>query len=126
VRVCHGATRRCGSLTPTLRSERNGWDRRAAHRNGTAFSAVAPSERPVFAAHQIRSSGVVIARIAAPQRSIVLFGSARVLVGEQVWPVCYIPPRKSRACFNDLKMHSSALANPGSPPLRTLSTRSGG
>jgi len=72
--------------------------------NGTAFSAVAPSERPVFAAHQIRSSGVVIARIAAPQRYIVLFGSARVLVGEQVWPVCYIPPRKSRACFNDLKM----------------------
>src|SRR5947209_20269001 len=27
-------------------------DRRAAHGNGTAFSAVAPSKRPVFAAHR--------------------------------------------------------------------------
>jgi hypothetical protein len=26
-----------------------------------------------------------------------------------VWPVCYIPPTKSRACFGDWKMHSDAL-----------------
>jgi transposase len=32
-----------------------------------------------------------------------------LLVGEQVWPVCYIPRCKSRTCFDDLKMHSSAL-----------------
>ena len=30
----------------------NNRDRRTAHGNGTAFSAVAPSERPVFAAHR--------------------------------------------------------------------------
>jgi hypothetical protein len=34
------------------RSEQRTTDRRAAHGNGTASSAVAPSKRPVFAAHR--------------------------------------------------------------------------
>jgi hypothetical protein len=42
--VCDGA-RRAVQRT-------NNRDRRTAHGNGTAFSAVAPSERPVFAAHR--------------------------------------------------------------------------
>src|SRR5262245_17562616 len=43
------------------RSERrNNWDRRTAPGNGTASSAVAPSERPVFAAHRSNISGVVL------------------------------------------------------------------
>ena len=86
-------------------------DRRAAHRNGTAFSAAAR-----IAAHQSKYSGVVSpqARIAGhltfhplirfrPQRGFLLCCST-------VWPVCYIPPTKSLAWVHDLQMHNSRRA----------------
>jgi hypothetical protein len=62
-------------------------DRRAAHGNGTAFSAVAPSKRPIFAAHRsnIREWYCPQARIAGHSTSqlIVRFQPApRLSVGE--------------------------------------------
>jgi hypothetical protein len=58
-------TSRASSIRPVKwveRSERrNDWDRRTAPGNGTAFSAVAPSERPVFAAHRSNIFGSGIA-----------------------------------------------------------------
>jgi hypothetical protein len=41
------------------RSEQRTNDRRTATENGTASSALAPSKRPVFAAHRSKYSGVV-------------------------------------------------------------------
>jgi hypothetical protein len=52
-------------------------DRRAAQGNSTAFPAVAPSERPIFAAHRSKHSGVV-------------FPQARI--AGHLWPACCIPP----------------------------------
>jgi hypothetical protein len=58
-------TSRASSIRPVKwveRSERrNDWDRRTAPGNGTAFSAVAPSQRPVFAAHRSNIFGSGIA-----------------------------------------------------------------
>ena len=39
-------------LSDGASARRRTTDRRAAHGNGTAFSAVAPSKRPIFAAHR--------------------------------------------------------------------------
>src|SRR5262249_3514869 len=54
-------------------------DRRAAHGNGTAFSAVAPSKRPVFAAHRsnIREWYCPQARIAGHLTFSRLFSFSR-------------------------------------------------
>jgi hypothetical protein len=52
-------------------NERTVWDQRTAHGNGTAFSAVAPSERPVFAVHRsIFGSGIPQARIATQHSTL--------------------------------------------------------
>ena len=53
----------------------NGYGSRTAHGNGTAFSAVAPSERPVLSIDPIFGSGFDQARTAI-QRSGPIFGSA--------------------------------------------------
>src|ERR671931_885833 len=80
----------------TLRGE--GTDRRAAHGNGTAFSALAPSKRPVFAAHQsnIREWYCPQARIADRLTfdPVVQFRAhCRILLlRPPVWRVCHIPP----------------------------------
>jgi hypothetical protein len=83
--------------------------------NGTAFSAVAPPQRPVYDAHQskIFGSGILIvsprARIPGRLTSSRLVGSARTAAFCEpdphcpaVWPAYYIPPGKLPVCFDDL------------------------
>ena len=66
---CLGRCSFCGPRSSSYMlasARRRTTDRRAAHGNGTAFSAVAPSKRPVFAAHRsnIRERYCPQARIA--------------------------------------------------------------
>src|SRR5262249_44440651 len=83
--------------------------------SGTAFSAVALSQRPVCDAHQsnIFGSGIPIvsprARIPGRLTSSRLVSSARTVVFYQpaphcraVWHACYIPQAKLPVCFDDL------------------------
>src|SRR5215510_8879186 len=82
---------------------------------GTAFSAVALSQRPVCDAHQSKlfGSGIPIvsprARIPGRLTSSRLVSSARTVGFYQldlhcraVWHACYIPPGKLPVCFDDL------------------------
>ena len=83
--------------------------------NGTAFSAVAPLQRPVCDTHQsnIFGSGIPImsprARIPGRLTSSRLVSSACTVVFYEpdphcpaVWHACYIPPGKLPGCFDDL------------------------
>src|SRR5262249_2013129 len=82
---------------------------------GTAFSAVALSQRPVCDAHQskIFGSGIPIvsprARIPGRLTSSRLVSSACTVVFYEpdphcpaAWHACYIPPGKLPGCFDDL------------------------
>src|SRR5436190_16963633 len=102
----HGATPQRMPLADRPLKSR---DRRAAHGNGTAFSAVAPSERPVLPSiDPIFGSGIPQARMVI-QHSTALFGSIRFFhsrgqpeLPNIVSPICNIPPRNSFGCLYDL------------------------
>jgi hypothetical protein len=83
--------------------------------NGTAFSAVAPSQRPVYDAHQSKSIMSPRARTSERLTSSRLVSSARTSAFRQpdphclaVLPACHIPPGKLPVCFDDLWMHNSS------------------
>ena len=91
--------------------------------NGTAFSAVAPSQRPVCDAHQSKVFGsgapIMSPRARTPGRltSDGLVSSARTAasvspmrISLAVLPVCYIPPPKSPDRFDDSWMQNNAQA----------------
>ena len=92
------------------RSERrNNWDRRTAPGNGTASSAVAPSQRPVCDAHQSKIFGSGIPIMSPRARILGRLTSSRLIsstAGDPhcptLRPACYIPPGKLSVRFNDL------------------------
>jgi hypothetical protein len=82
--------------------------------NSTAFSAVAPSERP----HRPNIRGLCCDHLPCPEYLIALT-SARLISSARIgafclpdphcpalWPICYIPPAKLPVCFDDLYMHN--------------------
>src|SRR5262249_17309067 len=95
----------------------------ATLRDGTAFSAVAPSQRPVCDAHQSKYSETVFrscppARILGRLTSSLLISSARTSAFclpdphcPAVWPPYHIPPRKTPVSFDDLWMHNSCRSD---------------
>src|SRR5262245_52343635 len=97
-----------GSPTRSSTNERLG--SRTAHGNGTAFSAVAPSERPVLPSiDPIFGSGIPPGPNSHPTfRSLIRFRLlwAQAALPNTVWLICYIPPVKSLPRLYDSQMHN--------------------
>jgi hypothetical protein len=122
----HGATPQRKPLADRPLKSR---DRRAAHGNGTAFSAVAPSSGPHWPPVDpiTREWYCPQARIAGDPTFHRLVRFPRMLLAhwhcQVVWPACYIPSGKSLGCFYDLRMHSSARAAVALQPLAAAPVR---
>src|SRR5262245_32905047 len=106
----HGATPQRMPLADRPLKSR---DRRAAHGNGTAFSAVAPSSGPYWPpidpitrewyCPQARIAGPLTFQPVARFRPSGGFHQHR----PGVWRVCHIPGRKSNSSIENLYMHDS-------------------
>jgi hypothetical protein len=93
--------------------------------NGTAFSAVAPSQRPVCDAHQSKIFGGIPIIPPAPKTwtcNILPLWSVPPRTSAfcqpdphcpAVWPVCHIPPGKLPVCLGADLFH--AAPSPGTP-----------